>query len=95
MYAYVNMLGRKQTNLLFAGKESNRCKPATMRREETIAGTTQMTALVEGTIARGRAPPPPEAHMIKYARGGAVLYGRSLTRYFSEFSNRLKKKCFI
>ena len=33
-------------NLLFAGKESSRCKPATTRREETNTGTTQMTALV-------------------------------------------------
>ena len=53
-YAYVNMLGRNdlitQTNLLFAGKESSRCKPATMRREETNAGTTRMTALVKGSM---------------------------------------------
>ena len=40
MYAYVNMLGRNDlincTNklTLFAGKESNRCKPATMQRKE-------------------------------------------------------------
>ena len=50
-YAYVNMLDRNDiiTNeLIFAGKESCRCKPATTRREETNAGTTQMTALVKG-----------------------------------------------
>ena len=50
-----------------------------MRREETTAGTTLMTALVRGSVAQGRAPPPSEAHVIKYARGGAVhrieLYG--------------------
>ena len=42
LYAYVNMLGRNdliQTNLLFAGKESSRCKPAT-RREEINSGAT-------------------------------------------------------
>ena len=41
-YAYVNMLGRNDliTNLLFTGKESSRCKPATTRREETNAGKT-------------------------------------------------------
>ena len=31
-----------------------------------------MTALVNGSVARGHAPPPSEAHVIKYARGGAV-----------------------
>ena len=40
-------------------------------------------------------PPPPEAHMIKYARGGAIhrieLYGRSFTRYFSELGSIFKK----
>ena len=41
------------------------------------------------------APPPSEAHVIKYARGGAVhrieLYGRSFTRYFSELGSIFKK----
>ena len=54
-----------------------------------------MTALVKGSVARGCAPPPPVAHMIKYARGGAVhrieLYGPSFTRYFSELES-IKKK---
>ena len=38
------------TNLLFAGKESSlqACNPT--RREETNAGTTQMTALVKGSV---------------------------------------------
>ena len=45
-----------------------------------------MTALVKGSVTRGLAPPPPpEAHVIKYARGGAIhrieLYGRSFTCY--------------
>ena len=47
IYAYVNMLGRNGLaliNSLFARKESNRCKPKTMRREETTTGTTRMTA---------------------------------------------------
>ena len=35
---------------LFAVKESSHCKPATTRREETNAGTTQMTALVKGSM---------------------------------------------
>ena len=37
-----------------------------------------MTGLVKGTVTRGRIPPPPEAHMINYARGGAIefFYGR-------------------
>ena len=45
-YAYVNMLGRNDDIILFAEKESSRCKPASTRREETNAGTMQMTALV-------------------------------------------------
>ena len=51
-YAYVNMLGRNGliTNLLFAGKESSRRKPATTRREETNAGTTRIKALVKGSM---------------------------------------------
>ena len=40
---------------------------------------TGVTALVKGSVTRGRAPPP-EAHVIKYARGSAEhsikLYGR-------------------
>ena len=31
-----------------------------------------MTALVKGSVARGCAPMPPEAYIIKYARGSAV-----------------------
>ena len=90
------MLGRnEQTNLLFTGKENNSCKPATTRREETTTGTTRVTALVKGSVARGHAPQPPEAHVIKYARGGAVhhieLYGRSFTRYLSELGSIFKK----
>ena len=46
-----------------------------------------MTALVKGSVTRGRALPP-EAHMIKSARGGAVhrieFYGQQFNRYFSE-----------
>ena len=33
---------------------------------------TRMTALVKGSVSRGHAPLRPEAHMIKYARGGAI-----------------------
>ena len=44
-----------------------------------------MTALVKGSVVRGRALPP-EAHVIKHARGGAIhrieLYGRSFTVCF-------------
>ena len=45
-YAYVNMLGRNDLKLsiCWKGKQS-----ATTRREETNAGTTQMTALVKGS----------------------------------------------
>ena len=48
----VNMLGRNGliNNLLFAGKESSRRKPATTRREETNAGTTRIKALVKGSM---------------------------------------------
>ena len=53
-----------------------------------------MTDLVKGSVARGRAPPP-KAHVIKYARGGAVhridLYGQSFTCYFSELGSTFKK----
>ena len=49
-------------------------------------------SLLKGSVARGHAPPPPEAHVIKYARGGAVeLYGRSFTRYFSELGSIFKE----
>ena len=35
-----------------------------------------MTALVKGSVEQGRTPPPPEAHVIKYARSSAIeLYG--------------------
>ena len=55
-----------------------------------------MTALVKGSVTRGLAPPPPpEAHVIKYARGGSIhrieLYGRSFIRYFSELASIFKK----
>ena len=57
-----------------------------------------MTALVKGSVARGRALLP-EAHVIKYARGGAVHriepYGRSFTRYFSVLGSIKKKKRYI
>ena len=87
MYANCKYAWQKRyNNSLFAGKESNRYKPATTRREETTAGTTRMTAFVKGSVTHGRALPP--AHVIKYARGGAVhhieFYGRSFTRYFSK-----------
>ena len=46
IYAYVNMLGRNKltTHYVFAGKESNRCKPVIMRK--------RMAALVKGYPAR-------------------------------------------
>ena len=52
-YAYVNMLGRNdlKTNLLFSGKGSSCCKPATTGREETNAGTMRMTALVKDSTS--------------------------------------------
>ena len=31
-----------------------------------------MTDLVKGTVAQGRVPPPPEAHVINYTWGSAV-----------------------
>ena len=54
-----------------------------------------MTALVKGSVTRGHAPPPPEADVIKYARGGVIhrieLNGRSFTHYFSELGSIFKK----
>ena len=54
-----------------------------------------MTALVKGSVTRGRGPPPPEAHVIKYAKDGAIhrieLYGRIFTHYFSELGSIFKK----
>ena len=53
-----------------------------------------MTALVKGSVTQGHTPPPPEAHVIKYASGGAVeleLYGRSFSRYFSKLGSIFKK----
>ena len=56
-----------------------------------------MTALVKGSVAQGRAPPP-ETCVIKYDRGSTIhrieLYGRSFSRYFSELGSILKK-CYI
>ena len=53
-----------------------------------------MTTFVKGCVARGQASPP-EAHVIKYARGGAIhcveIYGRSFTCYFSKLG-AIKKK---
>ena len=47
------MINNKLTYYLLERKAV--CKPATMRREETNAGTTQMTALVKGsTCSYGR-----------------------------------------
>ena len=51
-----------------------------------------MTALVKGSIAQSHTPSPPEAHVIKYARGGAIeIYGRCFSRYFSELGSISKK----
>ena len=61
------MLGRKINNkLTICWKLKHRCKSATMRREETTAGITQMTASLKGSVAQGRASLP--------TRGGAVHY---------------------
>ena len=39
---------------------------------------------------------PPEAHVIKYARGGAVeLYGQSFSCYFSELGSIFKKALLL
>ena len=52
-----------------------------------------MTALVKGSVARGCVPPPPEAHLIKYARGGAAdVNGRSFTCYLSKVGLIFKKR---
>ena len=53
-------------------------------------------SFVKCSVTRGRAPPPPEAYVIKYAGGGAVeLYDRSFTRYYFELGSIKKKKRFI
>ena len=55
------MLGRNDFNKLtyYLLERKAVCKPATTRREETNAGTTQMTALVKGSRSakRSRAKP--------------------------------------
>ena len=43
---------QKQTNLLFAGKESSLQARNPTRKEETKAGTTQLTALVKGSTCK-------------------------------------------
>ena len=45
IYAYVNMLSRNDliTTICWKGKQSNRCKPATTRREDT---TEEISMLV-------------------------------------------------
>ena len=54
-----------------------------------------MTALVKGSVARGRAPLFPEAHVIKYANGGAVeLYGLSFSLFLRVRINLKKSASF-
>ena len=51
-----------------------------------------MTALVKGFVTQGHAPPPLEAHVIKYAKGGAIaFYVQNFSCYFSELGLIFKK----
>ena len=53
-----------------------------------------MIDLVKGTVAQGRVPPPPEAHVINYTRGSAVelfMVAVSLV-FFSELVSIKKKR---
>ena len=55
-----------------------------------------MTDLVKGTVARGRVPPPPEAHVINYARGSAVeVFMVAVSIIFSLSRYQFSKKRFI
>ena len=52
-----------------------------------------MTYLVKVTVARGHVPPPPDVHVINYARGGvAELFMFAVSIVFSPIWYRLKKK---
>ena len=85
------MLGRNdliQTNLLFAGKDSSHCKPATMRRERNNAndsfgkGFRVLKDHVLNRLMTGQCPS-------KYCS-----YGRSSTHFFSKIAS-IFKKCYI
>ena len=65
------------------------CKPATKRREETNSGTTQMTALVKGSLSkRSRAKPFNDWAVPAYI---TAVNGRSSTRFFSKIASIFKK----
>ena len=82
------MLGRNdliQTNLLFAGKDSSHCKPATTQRERNNAndsfgkGFRVLKYHVLNRLMTGRCPS-------KYCS-----YGRSSTHFFSKIASIFKK----
>ena len=55
-----------------------------------------MTDLVKVTVARGRVPPPPDAHVVNYARGGVVeLFMFAVSIVFLRFGINYKRKHFI
>ena len=54
-----------------------------------------MTALVKGSLSRGHAPLRPEAHMTKYARGGAIELMVKVSLVISPSYDRFKKKILI
>ena len=52
-----------------------------------------MTDLAKVTVARGRVPLPPDAHVINYARSGVVeFFMFAVSIVFSPIWYRLKKK---
>ena len=52
-----------------------------------------MTDLVKGTVAQGRVPPPPEAHVINYTWGSAVeLFMVAVSLVFFSKLVSIKKK---
>ena len=54
-----------------------------------------MTDVVKVTVARGHVPPPPDAHVINYARGGVVeLFMFAVSIVFSPIWYRFKKNKF-
>ena len=60
-----------------------------------VQGNNTNDALVKGYVTQGRAPPLPETHMIKYARGGTVeLYGQLFLRVRMDFQKGATFKTF-
>ena len=80
-FAYVNMLGRNDLILTFAGKDSSHCKPATTHRESRNNAND--------SFGKG-------FRVLKYHVLNRLMTGRCPSKYCS-YSRKLRfsKKCYI